>query len=490
VQSKMLAAFLLIVGLLILLGALGLQSLREMNERSEELNELQRKITAYRHVQHGTTRQLYGVTSALHSQDDRALDGALRQLSQFGYDLDRLQHVATDEREVLSKVRMDYERFIEAVSNAINYARAGRLKEARALQLNEARPLADRLERLTNKLVNLAEADMLAGIKKSRQAYSNSRIFVVGFSVGSILLALGLGYVFSWSIIRPLKKIETRLRKVAAGEFTEHVTVASRDELGELAANLNRTCDELARLYQELEEASRHKSQFVANMSHELRTPLAAMLGYTELLLDGLFGELPEKAIARLERVQANGKHLLGLINAVLDISRIEAGQFSLNLGEYALSSLIETVRVATESLASEKGLELHTEVAPQLPSGFGDEQRLMQVLLNLVGNAIKFTDTGMVAVTASLENDEFAIYVRDTGPGIAPAQQGRIFEEFQQVDSTDTKTKGGTGLGLAISKQIIDMHGGRIGVESELGAGATFHIRLPVRVPAQGATT
>jgi CHASE3 domain sensor protein len=120
VQSKMLAAFLLIVGLLILLGALGLQSLREMNERSEELNELQRKITAYRHVQHGTTRQLYGVTSALHSQDDRALDGVLRQLSQFGYDLDRLQYVAKDEREVLSKVRMDYERFIEAVSKAIN----------------------------------------------------------------------------------------------------------------------------------------------------------------------------------------------------------------------------------------------------------------------------------------------------------------------------------------------------------------------------------
>ena len=205
--------------------------------------------------------------------------------------------------------------------------------------------------------------------------------------------------------------------------------------------------NEIAHKSHELEIASQHKSQFVANMSHELRTPLAAMLGYGELLQDGAFGELPEKSIRIVERVQANGKHLLGLINSVLDISKIEAGQFRLNLSDYSLPTLIETVRIATESLAGAKSLALTTEVATDLPHGFGDEQRLSQVLLNLVGNAIKFTDRGEVRVTARCTDGQFLISVRDTGPGIPLREQQRIFEEFHQVDGSSTRTKGGTGL-------------------------------------------
>ena len=219
-------------------------------------------------------------------------------------------------------------------------------------------------------------------------------------------------------------------------------------------------------------------------MSHELRTPLAAMLGYGELLQDGAFGELPEKAIRIVERVQANGKHLLGLINSVLDISKIEAGQFRLNLSDYSLPTLIETVRIATESLAGAKSLALTTEVATDLPHGFGDEQRLSQVLLNLVGNAIKFTDRGEVRVEARCNDGQFLITVRDTGPGIPLDEQQRIFEEFHQVDGSSTRAKGGTGLGSAIAKQIVEMHGGSIWVESTLGQGAVFHLKLPVQMP------
>jgi len=280
------------------------------------------------------------------------------------------------------------------------------------------------------------------------------------------------------------------IRREAPGRFKPEIVrlLDAFAAQSAIAVNNARLFEEVARKSVELEIASKHKSQFVANMSHELRTPLAAMLGYTELLVDGLLGELPEKAITTLTRVQSNGKHLLGLINAVLDISKIEAGQFSLDLGEYAVSNLVETVRVATESLASGKGIVLQTEVKPDLPHGFGDEPRLTQVLLNLVGNAIKFTDQGKVTVTARADDDAFAIAVRDTGPGIPPAEQARIFEEFHQVDSSDTRVKGGTGLGLAIAKRIVNLHGGRIWVESELGAGATFHIMLPVRTTAQGA--
>jgi signal transduction histidine kinase len=239
---------------------------------------------------------------------------------------------------------------------------------------------------------------------------------------------------------------------------------------------------ELIKTVDDLELASQHKSQFVANMSHELRTPLAAILGYAELIQEGFYGSLPEKSSDALTRIRSNGKHLLSLINTVLDIAKIESGQFTLNMAEYGIEGVVETVRSATESLAQNKKLALKTEVAKPLPVGVGDEQRLTQVLLNLVGNAIKFTDTGEVRVTAKTINGHFNVSVSDTGPGIPAEHQTRIFEQFQQVDNSNTRAKGGTGLGLAIAKQIVEMHGGRIWVESTLGKGSTFQMELPTR--------
>src|SRR5262249_16614473 len=161
------------------------------------------------------------------------------------------------------------------------------------------------------------------------------------------------------------------------------------------------------------------------------------MVGYAELIQEGFYGAQPEKSMDALTRIRSNGKHLLGLINTVLDIAKIESGQFTLNMTEYAIESVVETVRAATESLAQNKNLALKTEVAKALPIGLGDEQRLTQVLLNLVGNAIKFTDTGEVRVTAKAVNGQFNVSVTDTGPGIPEEHQGRIFEQFHQVDSS-----------------------------------------------------
>jgi len=187
--------------------------------------------------------------------------------------------------------------------------------------------------------------------------------------------------------------------------------------------------------------------------------------------------------MAALTRIRSNGKHLLGLINTVLDIAKIESGQFTLNMTEYAIESVVETVRAATESLAQNKKLTLTTTVAKSLPMGLGDEQRLTQVLLNLVGNAIiKFTDAGEVSIAADARNGLFAVSVTDTGPGIPLDQQDRIFEQFHQVDSSNTKAKGGTGLGLAIAKQIVEMRGGRIWVVSTPGKGSTFQMEVPTR--------
>ena len=248
-----------------------------------------------------------------------------------------------------------------------------------------------------------------------------------------------------------------------------------------------------ARLFQEVDEKGRqlaaadlHKTQFFANMSHELRTPLNAVLGYSELLADGLYGPLSEKASQALERIQINGRHLLSLINDVLDFTKIEAGLLTLDVQDYALGALIESVTVAASSLAQAKGLALTVDVPQTLPIGQGDERRLTQVLMNLVGNAIKFTQTGSVEVAARVVDDTFVITVSDTGPGIAPADQARIFDEFQQVDSSSTRQQGGTGLGLSITRQLVLLHGGRIEVRSELGQGAVFQVTLPIRTSVE----
>jgi signal transduction histidine kinase len=301
-------------------------------------------------------------------------------------------------------------------------------------------------------------------------------------------LTLGAGFhsVLIVPLVGPEETIGAFiLERRAVGEFPEATvrlmeTLASQSVLAIQNARLFR---EIAQKSDELALASQHKSQFLANMSHELRTPMNAILGYTELMADGIYGELPPRAGGVLERVQNNGKHLLALINDVLDLSKIEAGQLALTLEDYALPDVVQSVVSATEGLATTKGLKFTADIAPGLPTGYGDARRLSQVLLNLVGNAVKFTDAGEVAIGAAAEDGHFVLTVRDTGPGIAAADHAKIFDEFQQVDSSNTRKKGGTGLGLAISKRMVEMQGGSISVASELGQGATFRVTLPVRV-------
>ena len=278
------------------------------------------------------------------------------------------------------------------------------------------------------------------------------------------------------------------VRRKTPGEFPKQTidllqTFAAQSVLAIQNARLFQEIDDKSR---QLAVASQHKSQFLANMSHELRTPLNAILGYTELILDDIYGETPAKMRGVLDRIQRNGKHLLGLINDVLDLSKIEAGQLTLALAEYSVKDVVHNVFSAVESLAGEKKLALRVEMPKNLPACRGDERRLTQVLLNLVGNAIKFTDEGEVTVKAMADNGAYTLSVCDTGPGISKADQDKLFQEFQQADNSITKKKGGTGLGLAISRRIVEMHGGRIWVESNPGHGSTFAFTLPVTVEEQ----
>ena len=304
-----------------------------------------------------------------------------------------------------------------------------------------------------------------------------------------VIMRAGYRSVLIVPLLRPDQIVGALVvRRKAPGKFPKSTvelleTFADQSVLAIQNARLFREIEDKSR---QLEEASQHKSQFLANMSHELRTPLNAILGYTELMADGAYGEPSEKMLGILKRLEANGKHLLGLINDVLDLSKIEAGQLILELSDYFIQDIAQTVRSTLEPLAADKKLAFKVEVAPQLPPGHGDGRRLTQVLINLVGNAIKFTDAGEVAIKAEANNGSFHVSVRDTGPGISAADQAKLFQEFQQADNAITKKKGGTGLGLAISKRIIEMHGGKIWVESQLGQGSTFAFKLPVIVERQ----
>src|SRR5499427_2079488 len=483
VHAKLLTAFLAIVLLLIIVGAAGLQTLSAVNRRAENLVQLQRKIAAYRQLQHDTTGQLYSVSSALLIPEERTLDATLRQLNQFGYDLDRLQFVARDEVELLSRVREDYEQFIKVVSQVIELIRAGKATEGRELQLTQAGPLADRLERLTNELVNKAEADMVASIDATHDAYLGSRWVVIGFAAGAIGLALVLGYAISWSLIGPVQRMDARLKEITSGDFSGRVEIPNRDELGALAGNLNRMSEELGRLYQQIEAASRHKSEFLANMSHELRTPLNAIIGFSEVLLERMFGELNAKQEEYLNDVLTSGRHLLSLINDILDLSKVEAGRMELQATAFDVPATLDGCLTLVRERATRHGIGLTLDVEETLGPLVADERKIRQVVLNLLSNAVKFTlEGGRITLHAARADYAVLISVTDTGIGIAPDEQEAVFEEFRQVGADHAKKSEGTGLGLALARKFVELHGGRIWVASELGKGSTFTFTIPER--------
>ena len=299
-------------------------------------------------------------------------------------------------------------------------------------------------------------------------------------AAGAIVLALLLGYVLSWSLIGPIQRIDHRLAAIASGDFSGHVDVINRDELGALAVNVNRMNDELQRLYKELEAASKHKSEFLANMSHELRTPLNAIIGFSQVLREGISGEINAKQQEYLDDILTSANHLLALINDVLDLSKVEAGHVDLQVAPFSLQDALERGVSMVRERATTDGVQVTLHANGGLDVVTGDERRIRQVIFNLLSNAVKFTPSGgLVDVAAAQANGEVRVSVTDTGPGIAAEDLDRIFEEFQQTEA-GARHQEGTGLGLALSKCFVEMHGGRIWCDSEIGRGSTFVFTLP----------
>jgi signal transduction histidine kinase len=501
VRTKLLVAFLGIAALLVLVGVLGLRFLGQANGRVERLGTLQLRSSTYLtlQTQANELRQLLALRGG---SDPGAATLTGEKSSQFGgkrwYLVDKtiafsLSQLAPstseatygfvpppDDERMLERIRLDYRRFDRALTAVSKLDKAGATGYEARRHLTEAINADNDLFTVTNDLAERTTAQTTALIAANRSAYRSSRNLFIGVGAMSVALALGLGLILSWSLIGPIQRMEARLAEIAAGDFSGRLDVPNRDELGSLGANVNRMNDELRRVYGELETASRHKSEFLANMSHELRTPLNAIIGFSQVLNQRLFGEINEKQEEYLNDILSSGNHLLSLINDVLDLSKVEAGQVTLDITAFSLREALERGVVMVREPALKNGVQLSLELSPDVNGVRGDERRFRQIVFNVLSNAVKFTPAGgSVTVATARVDGEVHVSVTDTGPGIAPEDQVRIFEEFQQTD-VGVEQREGTGLGLALSKRLVELHGGRIWVESELGHGSRFVFTLP----------
>ena len=440
---------------------------------------------------------------ALLLRDEGTIAKILRENNRFNSTLARIEQAAApEELEMIQRIRLAQDEVLTTVADVANLIRDGKPEEAMTLQLTRGYPLYQQIEELVNQVVR-TEEDKMENLRSGAAAeHKRALVLLGGFAGASILLALLLGFVISWSFILAVREADTFLSRVATGDFSTTIDVPNRDEFGMLATHMNQMSHQLHRLSEEqrqatqqlrtlnerLERASKAKSDFLASMSHELRTPMNAILGFTELLLDSVYGDLPPDLKQPLVDIQTNGRHLLRLINDVLDLSKIEAGRMELNLAEYLVEDIVGVVKASLRSLATEKGLEFIASVQGEIPPAVGDGKRITQCLLNLAGNAMKFTPRGRIEIRVELQGNTLLYCVSDTGVGIPRDQLENIFAEFRQADATVAQEFGGTGLGLSITKKFVEMHDGRIWVESELGKGSTFFFSIPLRVDVVSA--
>jgi len=497
VHAKLLVAFVGTALLVVVLGVLGLRLLGQSNERVETLGTLQERGFAYGKLRSDALHvrlllaqnvggDYYKAFRGSHEQDragglaiDRAITSAVAQIPAATFPDNLGFRPPQEDERYLRRIRATG-RHLSTIMREI--VEAGRAAPARVPSLRtRAELVAIDLNQHATELANVTTARTEALIAQNASSYASSRNLFIGVAAGAIVLALLLGFVLSWSVIGPVQRIDARLAGIASGDFSRRVEVANRDELGALAGNVNRMNDELQRLYRELEAASRHKSEFLANMSHELRTPLNAIIGFSQVLREKLFGELNEKQEEYVADILSSSDHLLALINDILDLSKIEAGQVELEIAPFSLREALERGVVMVKERAIKNGVELGLALDGSVGVVEADERRIRQVVFNVLTNAVKFTPAGgSVEVRSSQVDGEVRVSVVDTGPGIAEEDHERIFEEFQQTE-IGIEQREGTGLGLALSKRLIELHGGRIWVESAPGKGSTFTFALPV---------
>jgi signal transduction histidine kinase len=502
VHVKLVTGFFIVILLFVGMGALSLQATNTVSQQSALLEQAHQRVEWSRQIQHALALQMNFTAMALLVQDEVTVEKILRENNRFNNTLALIAEAAVpEEQAIIQRIRVAQGEALSAVADIANLLRDKKVDDAMRLQLSKGYPLYEKIADLVDQVVSI-EQDKMTGLRATVAAATRrTQLLMAGFVGSSIVLALVLGFVISWSFILPVREAYGFLTEVANGNFQASINVPNRDEFGVLADRMNQMSRELGVLYndqrarthdlqrlnQELQEASKAKSAFLASMSHELRTPMNAILGFNEMILDDLYGDVPANLREPLNDIQVNGKHLLKLINDVLDLSKIEAGRMELSLTEYSVQDVVDTVGSSLQSLAAEKGIQFIVGTQPGIPLAFGDGMRITQCLMNLAANALKFTKAGKVEVWVEQAGEMLDYRVSDTGIGIPADRIDRIFGEFEQADAAVAREFGGTGLGLSITKKFVELHGGRVRAESEVGKGSTISFQIPLRV-SQGA--
>jgi len=511
-HRKLLVGFLTGALLLVAMAGLSLVVIGRMNERMAVLNAQEVNVNrAHKMLYDVTAESNYRGLALLLARDD------LRTANEF---TDKIEAAKRDFDTVLAAMKRDdpanaafyqrlttaNEKYAAASDTVLAAYQAGYYAVAKSVHLTKEHTASLVLEDLLSTcgpnsatpcfgghpFIYTATQQMVGARRAFQSDRTSLRNIVIAFSVVSVIVALLLGFLLSWAFILPIRKMQRALAEITTGNFDQHVEVPNRDEFGRLTQDLNSTSERLSTLFESqrtlaerlgesnasLTRASEAKSRFLASVSHELRTPMNAILGFTDALLAGVDGPLNEEQVESLGWVQRGGRDLLGLINEILDLSKIEAGKLTLEAEPFDPRELIDSIVAQHRSLAAQKGIELSWHDAGAPEQVVLDRQRVRQILVNLLGNALKFTQEGSVAVKAETAADgTLHVTVRDTGSGIAADQHELIFEEFRQAEGDVA----GAGVGLAISRRLARAMGGDVTLESETGRGSVFHLSLPL---------
>ncbi|MCS7072376.1 MAG: ATP-binding protein, partial [Anaerolinea sp.] len=390
--------------------------------------------------------------------------------------------------------------FLEAGQRLIDLSRAGPNPDEIAEFKETFEDAEQRLLAATNAILETLNSEFEFMNREFAEISVLTPITLVAtLIVGLVFSAVG-AVLGSRSIARPLEQLKGTVTRIARGDYSQRAPVESQDEIGLLASAFNdmagavearerqlqQQIAEIRASRDEAERANRVKDAFLASMSHELRTPLNAIINFTRFVVEGDTGPINEQQAELLNDVVRSGKHLLNLINDVLDMSKIEAGSLKLFIEDNIdVEALIKQAVATGRGLLGDKPVELHAEIAPDLPRLRADKQRILQILLNLISNACKFTEEGEIVVRAVRQGDRLMIAVADTGPGIAPEDHALVFEPFKQTEA-GLRQQTGTGLGMPIARKLAEAHQGRLWLESEPGKGATFYLELPITATEQ----
>jgi len=492
VHRKLLVGFLGGALLLVAMAGLSLVVIGRMNDRVGQLNRLEEKASRAEQMLYLVREQSHDRAMVLLMMDNEFNSQMANARKKFSDLLDEIRRADPTDTVFYDRVRAANDAYESSSAKTLALYDSGDIAGATDLHMADELPASQALDASVQSLIvhaNLEMADARAAFDSDRTLLTTA---VIGFSALSVVVALILGFILSWGFILPVRKMQRALAGITNGDFTQRVQVPNQDEFGSLARDLNGTSERLAQLFEEqralgqrleqtnasLARASEAKSRFLASVSHELRTPMNAILGFTDALLAGVDGPLNEEQQASLGWVQRGGRDLLGLINEILDLSKIEAGKLTIDPQPFDPRELVESVVAQHRSLAAQKGISFGWHDAGAPAEVVLDRQRVRQILVNLCGNALKFTGEGAVNVeTGGAAEARFHVAVRDTGPGIDPDQHEAIFEEFRQAEGGD----GGTGLGLAISRRLARAMGGDVTLESEPGRGSVFMLTLPL---------